>query len=221
MMTLPGVVRTARPQDEGVDLNTRITPESANMLASHGLKFIIRYLSRGPESSEDLTAEEALIILGAGLSLMPVLHPPRSGWIANADVGAQHGRYAAENAQAVGFPKGVNVWCDLEGIGDSSPSDVINYCESWYAAVSDAGYSPGLYVGANAKLGSQQLYELSFKHYWKSASDVPDVSVRGYQMTQSQQRKFNGLVVDFDHVSTDREGGRPIWLAPAAPSQIP
>ncbi len=111
-------------------------------------------------------------------------------------MGQQDGTNTANNALAVGFPQGVNVWCDLEGVNSSSTAqDVIDYCTSWYDAVSAQGYVPGLYVGANAILtGDQLYYNLPFQHYWQSCSEVPALPVRGYQMVQTLvQQPVNGI----------------------------
>jgi hypothetical protein len=136
------------------------------------------------QGASDLTASEALDILGAGLALLPVQHVRPDGWAPTPDLGASNGVHAAYHAFTIGFPPGVNVWCDLEGVASGTPpQQVIDYCNSWYNAVAAPGYLPGLYVGANAILGGQALYqELKFSHYWKSLSIVPDVAVRSYQM---------------------------------------
>jgi hypothetical protein len=75
-------------------------------------------------------------------------------------------------------------------------------------------FVPGLYVGANAILTGQQLYDLPFKHYWKSESKVPAIPVRGYQMIQTQvPQPVNGIGIDQDVTQTDQQGGQALWLA--------
>jgi hypothetical protein len=103
---------------------------------------------------------------------MAVQHVRDPGWRPTSSLGEQDGTNAANNALAVGFPPGVNVWCDLEGVNSSSTAqDVIDYCNSWYDAFSAAGYAPGLYVGANAVLtGDQLCYDLLFQHDCQSCS---------------------------------------------------
>src|SRR5260370_2919539 len=107
---------------------------------------------------------------------MPVQHAREPGWSANHVLGQQAGQEAAMNAQDVGFPPGVNVWFDLEGVGRPARArDVIDYCAAWYEAVSAAGYVPGLYVRAGALLTRQQLYDLPSQHYFRSPSEVPAI----------------------------------------------
>jgi len=132
----------------------------------------------------------------------------------SAQLGTTYGDNAANNAISVGFPRKVNVWLDLEGISSEvSAEAVIQYCTSWYNAVAGAGYLPGLYVGANSILNSQQLYDLPFQHYWQSESTVPPVAVRSYQMVQSYVGEpVNGIGIDQDITYIDKEGGVPQWL---------
>ena len=179
----------------------------------------MRYLSRGEgQAHGDLSATEAGDLLAAGLALMAVQHVAGEGWAPGEELGETYGTNAANNALEVGLPEGVNVWCDLEGIAAATPADdVIDYCEAWFYAVEDAGFVPGLYVGANCILDGQQLYDLPFEHYWKSESKVPAVPVRGYQMVQSLvEAPVHGIGIDQNIAEQDAKGGRALWLAPAA-----
>jgi hypothetical protein len=145
---------------------------------------------------------------------MPVQHVLDPGWSPTQALGQEFGQNAAANAQQIGFPAGVNLWCDLEGVAPQIlAQDVINYCQGWYQAVDSAGYVPGLYVGAGALLSGQQLYNLTFQHYWQSASSVPSLPGRGYQLLQLLPSiSLNGVPVDLDFCLADSEGGLPIWL---------
>ena len=167
-----------------------------------------------------MTVSEALGILQSGLALAPVQHVRFEGWVPTAELGAADGGFAASHASQLGFPQGINVWCDLEGVAaGTAASQVIDYCNSWFDAVAAAGYVPGLYVGANAILDGQTLHEaLKFSHYWKSLSNVPEVAVRGYQMIQSNEHSANGIGIDDDRTQNDLLGDSVLWLAPAGVS---
>jgi hypothetical protein len=171
------------------------------------------------EEDGDLSPQEASDILGSGLALMAVQHVRDPGWSPSATLGQQDGTNTANNAVSVGFPPGVNIWCDLEGVNDAATAqDVTDYCSSWFTAVSAAGYVPGLYVGCDAVLSGQQLYDLPFEHYWQSCSDVPAIPERGYQMVQTLvEAPVNGIGIDADVTQTDSEGGQAQWLV-AAPA---
>jgi hypothetical protein len=200
----------------GFDSDTVITPAKAQAFKALGYIFCARYLSLGPRQDPgDLTAAEAAGILAGGLALIAVQHVRRPGWSPGAQLGATDGANAAANAKAVGFPAGVNVWLDLEGVGITvSSQDVIDHCNAWHDAVAAAGFVPGLYVGANSVLDGEQLYdELSFEHYWKSESKVPELPQRGYQIVQSPVLGLvNGISIDEDLAKADSEGGCALWL---------
>jgi len=124
----------------------------------------------------------------------------------------------------------VTVWCDLEGVAPGTLSQrVIDYCNGWHAAVSGAGYVPGLYVGYRAGLKPTQLYRaLRFTHYWGAynlnADQYP--AVRGIQMKQSKAKASDrsaAINIDFqtDRVAADALGGRPTLLALEGWPEIP
>ncbi|BBL71702.1 hypothetical protein MoryE10_23080 [Methylogaea oryzae] len=154
--------------------------------------------------------------MAAGLALMAVQHVAPAGWTPSAALGTSNGVNAAANAKSVGFPSSVNVWLDLEGVNNAASSaDVIAYCNAWYAAVQSAGYVPGIYVGSESLLTSQQLYSsLSFQHYWRSQSNVPNVESRGYQLIQLYPSlTVNGVDIDVDVTQNDYKNGQVLWLA--------
>jgi hypothetical protein len=145
-----------------------------------------------------------------------------SAWTPTLRKGSTNGAVAASEAEKIGVPWGVTIWCDLEGVAVGTPrQQVIDYCNRWHSAVSGAGYVPGLYVGYHSGLTATQLYaKLRFTHYWGAYNLNSDEApiVRGLQMKQSQRRQEGavaGLLFDFqvDNVSADRLGGRPTLVA--------
>jgi hypothetical protein len=213
-MMLPGTVEASIPSVPGFDSDTTLSAAVAQQFYGAGYKFCLRYLSLTQEPPSDLTTQEATDILNSGLALMPVQHVRNHGWLPSASLGQQDGQNAASNAQDVGFPVGVNVWCDLEGVGNSAaPQNVIDYCQAWYSAVDAAGFAPGLYVGYGTKLTGQQLYDLSFQHYWRSQSTVPEIPNRSYQLIQFLPSiTAYGIAIDLDVTGIDDEGGQSQWL---------
>jgi hypothetical protein len=218
MNELDGLVQSPTHDAIGFDTDQKLSHENALQFFKAGYRFCVRYLSRGSESAHDLTRDEADGILRAGLALMAVQHVAR-GWLPSEHLGLLHGSAAASNAKRVGFPSGVNVWCDLEGIGFSiDPEATMAYCSNWYRTVKGAGFVPGLYVGASCALTTQQLYALPFQHYWQSESEVPTPARRGYQLIQLRESMLiNGLPIDQDITRPDTFGGQVLWLAPDSP----
>jgi hypothetical protein len=212
-MSLPSTVEPAAPSVLGFDTDTIVNAALAQQFYALGYKFCIRYLSLGEQSPQDLTTDEATNILNSGLALMPVQHGRIPGWSPSATLGQRDGKNAASNADRIGFPYGVNVWCDLEGVNQTAPQDVIDYCQSWYNAVNSAGFTAGLYVGYQAVLSGDQLYSLEFQHYWRSQRSVPSIPNRGYQLVQFLPSVIaNGIAIDVDFTQTDSHGGQPQWL---------
>ena len=213
---LPGIVQSSTSGGSiGFDSNTIVTAEVAQLFKAQGYSFCLRYLSLGaPQGQGDLSTAEALDILNAGLALMPVQHVLKSPWAPSLAMGQTHGANAAANAQQVGFPAGVCVWCDLEGVaGGTAAQDVVDYCTAWFKAVADAGYLPGLYVGSDCILDGTQLFALPFANYWQGASQTPNLSGRGYQMQQCLvTNPVNGIGIDANQTHVDSAGGHPKWL---------
>jgi len=218
ILTLTGSVVRAPAGQQGFDADTVLTSSQARQLRDAGFAFCIRYLSRAAnQPASDLTTAEARRILSAKLALMPVQHVAREGWVPTGDLGTTNGSRAAQHALDIGFPPGVNVWLDVEGIAPSVPSqDVIDYCNAWFTEVEAVGFESGLYVGANAILSADELFwRLKTKHYWHSLSTVPDIPHRGYQMFQSAVRHpLAGVDMDRNVTLNDAFGDSVLWLAP-------
>lgn len=201
----------------GFDCNTVLTAGTAGAFAAAGFAFAVRYLSRttSAPSPGDLSAGEAQTILASGLALMAVQHVPPVGWAPTAALGQTYGAHAVSNAQAIGLPAGMTIWLDLEGTAaGTQAADVIAYCNTWFGLAKAAGYVPGLYVGTEAVLTSDQLYHaLACGLYWKSGSHVPDIATRGYCMVQTidDALVLDGVAYDSDVIQADRLGSTPVW----------
>ena len=222
-MILPGHVFTAHEGLRGVDTASTISASAAAALYKTGYRFCVRYVRRDKPHASALNPKEAKSLLNAGLGLMAVQYvESESSWKPTAAKGSRNGEIAAAESEKLGFPWGVTIWCDLEGVAVGTPAQqTIDYCNRWHAAVSGAGYVPGLYVGYHAGLTPLQLYRsLRFTHYWGAYNLNADKfpAVRGLQMRQSQRKPEDsppGIGLDFqvDRVSADALGGRPTLIA--------
>ena len=217
---LTGTIQNAPAGLQGFDANTPISSQAAQDFYNAGYRFCLRYVGRVQMASYDLTAQEANDILAAGLGLMVVQHVLEPGWAPTQSLGAEYGANAAMFSQQIGFPPGVNVWCDLECVADDTPAaNVVAYCNAWYDAVAAAGYVPGLYVGYQPGLSGGQLYaDLKFQHYWAAynVDGVSDPAPRGYQLVQSVgSGTIAGITTEsYDAVTTQADGlgGTALWL---------
>ncbi|HEX2078472.1 MAG TPA: glycoside hydrolase domain-containing protein [Longimicrobium sp.] len=217
---LAGTPQAAPAGVKGFDANTVITESQADAFWSAGYRFALRYVGRTEMKSNDLTADEASMLLSRGFALMTVQHVKNEGWMPTGDLGTEYGANAAAFTRQIGFPGGVNLWMDLEGVSTSAAApDVIAYCNNWYTQVANAGYVPGIYVGWEPGLTGSQLYsKLRFQHYW-AAYNVDGASrpdPRGWQLMQSSgSGKVGSLdtdVYDVDHTYVDKLGGQVLWL---------
>ena len=219
-MPLAGNVTRAAPGLLGFDTAASVNAASAAILRNKGFSFALRYLSRGNgQNPGDLSPAEANRLLAAGIGLMPVQHFEGEGWVPSEALGSQYGRNAAANAGAIGFPQGINVWVDLEGVSAHTPAaNVVAYCNAWSDEVEGAGFVPGVYVGPGAGLSSDDLFfRLKTKHYWRAgAASTPDVSHRGFQLFQSLPHAVDGLgfKVDSDVAKDDQLGDAVMYLSP-------
>lgn len=212
---LPGTIQSAPSGLLGFDTNTVVSASVAKQFYADDYRFCVRYVGRTSQASNDLTYSEALDILNAGLGLMIVQHVSEWGWTPTSALGTEYGSNAALFAEEIGLPKGVNLWLDLEGVATGTSANTVGeYCNNWYEAVFEAGYVPGIYVGASAILSSIELYTaLKFEHYWKSGSSVPPVATRGYQLIQKNlDITVNGIQIDQDMTQNDSLGGQVLWL---------
>lgn len=154
---------------------------------------------------EKITAEELEAQLAAGLAFLPVTYA------LDFDAAAHVARL-----QALGIPKGVTVFLDVEGTGLDAATlgPKIN---AWAADMRAAGYDPGLYVGAGCPFTDAELYALGVDKYWHSVSRVVDPALRGCCVRQLRPNdvKPTGLDVDVNVCEEDYMGDLPTFAAAA------
>jgi hypothetical protein len=219
-------VISATPGIIGFDFDSPLSAADANSYFNRGYQFCVRYVSRTDASraanadrgTADLSVDEGAAILAGGLALMAVQHVAEPGWMPTEALGTEYGTNAATYAADAGLPGGVNLWLDLEGVSaDAAATDVIAYCNAWFAAVEAAGYVSGVYVGFGVNLTPDQLYfDLTTKHYWKAGGDIQDISHRGYQLIQNINNPGTPQEFDRNVTQNDAFDGAVVWLAPAS-----
>ena len=103
------------------------------------------------------------------------------------------GQLMVSNAQLVGYPRGAQVFLNLEdnlsdGVSPTTRAGIIQWVQNWAAVVKAAGYMPGVYVG-NPQILSLSANDLTsaltnVSVFWWSASGSAPQSARGYVMRQ-------------------------------------
>ncbi|MFT3775399.1 MAG: DUF1906 domain-containing protein [Minicystis sp.] len=213
-----GYAQNGPSKTPGLDTSTVLDATGAAALAGAGYMFCVRTLSTtNPGAAGDLTRDEARAILGAGLAIMAIQRAGASTLTsANAaSLGKSNGQAAALGALAAGLPMTSCLWLTLDGVpAGTSVTTAAAYANAWYKAVSKAGFTPGVYVGASSGFTtSQQLYqELSFSHYWQGNGTPLGVMTRGYQMIQAAPTTVAGVSVDPDQALADNLQGQVVWL---------
>jgi hypothetical protein len=201
----------------GFDCNCKLSYELAKKFKTDGYEFAMRYVGRLKQASIDIDKTELQDILRAGLKLGIVQHcPPKPGILPSKELGVEYGKNAAIFSKESGYKQGCIVYLDLEDVNadyKKRQSDIIAFCNAWYDEVKAAGYTPGVYVGFNMWLTDDELYsKLKFQHYWRSGSNVPDVTKRGYEMFQKEWLTVNGIQIDTNEATGDRLGNMPVFM---------
>jgi hypothetical protein len=202
------------------------TAAQAAALKESGVDGVIGYLGA-------MTPPRLALVLAAGLAFMPVTF-----------AGEYKDGAADEIAQLtkLGIPKGATVWLDLEGLDPwemgktpAGRAQLIALLRGWATAIANAGWMPGLYVGAPQPLTSKELYALPFVRYWwglgkpidsNGALVYPDC---GWCMIQQWHGdpvkkggmywKDTGVFVDTNGVQMDHKNRLPVWVVASIPPE--
>ena len=161
----------------------------------------------------DITAKEVENFMAAGLGLMLYPRPRNPGWLPSAALGKADAGVFVAKATAAKYMPGGSTWDDLEGIGGNGAATVA-YANEKAVDMKAARFFPGDYVGFDVPLtGDELFHDLVVTCYWRSVSDVPDVTSRSYAMVQvAENVRVAGTVVDISVVRADKLGGRPYWM---------
>jgi hypothetical protein len=184
------------------DSVTLVTAATAGKFKASGIDGCFQYLGT-------VTAQGVADITGAGLGFMPGTY-----------AAAFNGPAAVAECQSLGLTPGCTVWLDVEGIGPTvTIPSLKQQINDWAAAISGAGFQPGMYVGSNAQLTSLELYQLDVVRYWHSLSRILDRNgmlaepACGFCVHQLYPTVTRcGVSVDLDFVQQDYQGRLPSWV---------
>lgn len=192
----------------GIDTVLELKPGFCKLLIKEGYTFAIRYLG-------GMSEEELYRITCSGLAVMPVTYSRAYGWIPSEELGRLDGEKAAKHLEQLNLPYGCTVWLDLEGCAGPAEKTTA-WVNAWSEVIEDAGYQPGLYVGANpGGLDSYDLWKLpNITKYWRGCSIVPEPANRGFCNFQlyPPNVKIGGVQVDVDVICKDWKNSLPNWV---------
>lgn len=203
-----------------VDTSKKLTPEVIKQVAALGFEGIVRYVPLpGVDPALDIDVDELRAIMDTGLATMLVQHVRFANWNPGVEDGTVDARVASDHARGAGYLPGGHIFLDLEGI-QGTAQDTKRFAETWAAAIVQAGYCAGCYVGFGVPLNAVQLYNLhDFHCYWSDAGPRA-VATRGFAIKQhAPEIRIAGIEFDRNTVSPDKLGDFPFWMTALAADQ--
>ena len=155
-------------------------------------------------------ADEYNAAAAAGMDVVLFQGYDPTTWPDNTQ-GTTRGAIAGQKAGDVGYPKGSQIFLNLENNTNSTAATAIQWVTNWANAIRAAGYTPGVYVGAPQVLSQAQVNALPVSVFWRSASSsAPQAGagfvVRQTAVTQSACGIPNGI--DTDVAGQDLRGAQ-------------
>lgn len=189
----------------GVDTVVSLDAPKSKTLKGAGIDFAMQYLGTVSPSGIDA-------ILNAGLAFMPITYANR-----------YNGPQAVTQLKTLALPVGCTVWLDVEDEMEVPITELKSKINNWATAILNAGYMPGMYVGAGVPLTSLELYQLKVVRYWHSVSRVTDRNGSlaepgcGWVMHQLHPPNLKSwrdidVIVDLDIIQHDYRGRLPSWV---------
>lgn len=216
-----GSAVTARPFTFIIDTDQRITP--AGLVAMRDdiwtpARAILVYIPL-------LTADYVADIHGANLAIIPVTYGNRPGFIPSASDGQTKGTADVLKLQSVACPATVTVISDFE---ETAPGATAQQAQAELNArgviQKQAGFDPGVYVGAEQPMNGAQLDAVMQDRYMKGLSRLTSPGIpqgfvieplAGWCIEQlSRTTVLAGINVDVSVIHYDWRGRLPTWWAP-------
>jgi len=163
-----------------------------------------------PEARSDVSPEKMQLVFDAGLGLWLFQHVLYDGWEATAQLGADLGGAARENAISVGYDRNAHVFMDVEGT-KSVGQPVVDFIEAWAAEMAK-GFPPGMYRGFASGVSAEQAYQVPNVHAYAKAWGPWDVAEVGCVLEQQRQVSICGTYFDPQIVKADLRGRRLSWM---------
>jgi len=176
-------------------------------LRGAGIKAVIRYLSYSV-NGKNLTADEVTKLHAAGLGILVVWENLKGDPLSGAALGAQHGAEAVRQAQTLGYPAGLPIFCavDFDTLNSVQTQQVVAYVGAFSYACRSNGYQTGFYGGSRLWSKCQQFVDVKCRaaaSSWSPASIVWSPEIR-----QGNTTVIGGGSVDMDWTTISVD----VWL---------
>ena len=187
----------------GFDSLTVESQAQINCLAAAGYSYDM-------VNTNDLTNAEYNRAAAAGMKIVLFQGYYAPYWT-SATNGISQGNKAVATAKKVLYPRGAQIYLNLENTLNTNRPVILAWLKNWVAAVRAAGYLAGVYVGADQSLTAADLDSFpGVSAYWRSASKSAVQLKRGYAQLQPQtefeREDTCGHQIDGDYANTDARG---------------
>ena len=201
--------------DKGFDTAAKVSDSAVSCLKGEGYHFGILYVNGvEPDWADTYRAMQKqgmTAILNQGFEDKHLYE--------TASKAQDRGKSNVAAAQSVSYPKGSDIFLDVEQTGSASRSELITWINAWSKEITAAGYVAGVYSGVPSALaadGSDMTASTlpDVKVYWQALSSAaPDpaqgyVAVQHYPSIQDSCLPTSGSTsnLDIDHAYIDKKG---------------
>lgn len=214
-----GTLTAITPGLRGFDSKNVETPSQIECLRAAGYSYDM------VNTTGDTWQDEYNAAAAAGLKVVLFQGYDPDAW-ADPKAAAARAGIARDKAAGAGYPKGGQIFLNLEdNVGRGvTAADMIKWVNAWTAVIRNAGYSPGIYVGAPQLLTAGQINALPNVVFWRAASGSAPQAARGFVATQPVvETPACGIYrgVDVDVAGRDSKGVQLIGAAFPKPATAP
>lgn len=174
-----GALTAITPGLKGFDSLNVETPDQIECLRAAGYSYDM-VNTNGNTWQDEYNAAAA-----AGLEVVLFQGYDPDAW-ADPSAAAARATISKDKAAGAGYPKGGQIFLNLEdNVGRGvTAADMIKWINTWTTVIRNAGYSPGIYVGAPQLLTAGQIDALPGVVFWKSVSGSAPQAARGFVAAQ-------------------------------------
>jgi hypothetical protein len=143
-------------------------------------------------------------------------------WTEGPSAATARAQQAIDAMHTAGLPVSSIGWLDVEDWPtDATAAEAMAWITAWGSAIAAGHMQAGGYQGSGTPLTGDDWWNITTLHrYWRSASMVPTIPNRGYQIVQTAvNQDADGVAVDLDTVQHDLLGSAPVAIV-AVPGTV-